>query len=409
MKKTLGLKISLFINYFVFAILLNSVGIVIARVLNNYGVDEAQASILEAFKDLPIAGVSFLVGSMLPKLGFKKGMLIGLVIVFFGCLAMYFGNDFWAAKVLFATVGVSFAIIKVATYALIGQVTTGEKEHMSFMSTIESVFMIGIAVAYFLFPLFFSDTDQDAWLRIYLLLAGLVAVAFLFLLFSTDEIKQDTGSSLKEDIKQSFVLLKDPLLLAFGLFAFFYVMTEQGIMTWLPSFNEQVLQFSDKLSVFMASILALSIAAGRFIAGQLVKKIHWLTIVIVCLICAAVLLIIVLPQMQNMPAKEISHIRDVPWPGFVFPLIGLFLAPLYPLVASTVLSAVKKILHSPVAGILTLFSALGGTMGSRIIGELFKDVGGEKAFYFLLIPLSILILVLFILNNKANKNQKQLS
>ncbi len=73
--KKIGVKLSLFINYFVFAILLNSVGIVILKSQNNYGVDEVQASILEAFKDLPIAIVSFFVASFLPRLGYKKAML----------------------------------------------------------------------------------------------------------------------------------------------------------------------------------------------------------------------------------------------------------------------------------------------------------------------------------------------
>ena len=49
--KHFGIKLALFINYFVFAILLNSVGIVIKQSLANYGVTETEASILEAFKE----------------------------------------------------------------------------------------------------------------------------------------------------------------------------------------------------------------------------------------------------------------------------------------------------------------------------------------------------------------------
>ncbi|MDG2449666.1 MAG: hypothetical protein P8M34_08500 [Saprospiraceae bacterium] len=65
MQSTWKIKDSLYINYFVFAILLNSVGIVILKAQNVYGVDEVQASILEAFKDMPIAIVSFLLASFL--------------------------------------------------------------------------------------------------------------------------------------------------------------------------------------------------------------------------------------------------------------------------------------------------------------------------------------------------------
>ncbi len=46
------IKASLFLNYFVFAILLNSVGTVILQVQQNFGVTEGTASVLEAFKDL---------------------------------------------------------------------------------------------------------------------------------------------------------------------------------------------------------------------------------------------------------------------------------------------------------------------------------------------------------------------
>ena len=99
--KNFGIKLSIYLNYFVFAILLNSVGIVISRSLNLYGVTEKEASILEAFKDLPIAFVSFLVASFLPRFGYKRAMLIALLIVFFGCLGMYFGNSFDTAKLLF--------------------------------------------------------------------------------------------------------------------------------------------------------------------------------------------------------------------------------------------------------------------------------------------------------------------
>jgi FHS family glucose/mannose:H+ symporter-like MFS transporter len=88
------IKASLFLNYFVFAILLNSVGILIQKSINTYHVDEVTASSLEAFKDLSIAFVSFLVGSFLPRLGYKKGMLIALALVFAGCLGMYWGNSF---------------------------------------------------------------------------------------------------------------------------------------------------------------------------------------------------------------------------------------------------------------------------------------------------------------------------
>lgn len=405
--KNLGIKISIFLNYFVFAILLNSVGIVIAKSINVYHVSESQASLLEAFKDLPIAIVSFFIASFLPRFGYKKAMLSGLALVFFGCLIMIFGNSFVYTKILFLSIGVSFALIKLSVYSLIGIVTSTKKEHSSLMSSIEGFFMVGIASAYFLFPAFYSDTDENAWLNVYYLLSGLIVISFIFLLFSKIEYEVEAiGSSLKEDLTRSLKLIIVPLVLVFLASAFFFVMIEQGIMTWLPRFNEKIFKFSTTLSVQMASILALSLALGRFLAGYLSKFMSWVTLVIICIVISGGILLSVLPQLRVEidSLVEIKSLADVPLLGYILPLIGLFIAPIYPLLNSTVLSSLPKNLHSPMSGLIIIFSALGGTIGSRIVGELFESIGGAKAFYFLLIPMVLLIIFVLLIDRISKKN-----
>ena len=99
------IKLSIFINYFLFAILLNSVGTVILQVQNTYAITQSSAAILEAFKDLSIAGVSFLIASYITRIGYKNSMLLALGIVTIACLTMPLMNSFWMTKVLFAAVG----------------------------------------------------------------------------------------------------------------------------------------------------------------------------------------------------------------------------------------------------------------------------------------------------------------
>ncbi|HEY2350405.1 MAG TPA: MFS transporter [Puia sp.] len=399
------IKFSLFLNYFVFAILLNSVGILIQKSQNRYHVDEVTASSLEAFKDLSIAFVSFLVGSFLPRLGYKKGMLIALALVFAGCLGMYWGNSFTSVRILFACVGISFAVIKVSVYSMIGLITNSEKEHKSVLSSIESFFMIGIAAGFIAFPLFYSDTDPNAWLTIYLLLAALIAVSFFILLFSKFNIQYEIpGTNIKDDFIEMIKLLKRPLVLVFAIAAFMYVMTEQGIMSWLPTFNQKVLLLPEKLSVTMAVILMLSIALGRYICSLLVKRMSWIVLLCSCLTGAALMVLFVLPQTENLTHREIHSLGDVPVIAYVFPLIGFFLAPIYPLVNSFVLSSTEKIYHSPMASLLVFFSAVGGTLGSRLVGYLFKNIGGHKAFYFSLVPMAVLFICILLFSRMQKKS-----
>lgn len=404
MKKS-TIKLAMYLNYFVFAILLNSVGIVILKAQKNYGVDELQASILEAFKDLPIAIVSFLIASFLPRIGYKKAMLIGLALVSAACVTMYFGNSFSAAKVLFATVGVSFALIKVSVYSLIGTVTENQKEHNSLMSSIEGVFMIGIALAYFLFPAFNSETDPDAWLNVYWLLAAISLLSFSFLFFTKFEKQTEIpGVDLLDDFKQMFKLFAKLLTIVFVISAFLFVMIEQGIMTWLPTFNDKVLHLPENISIMMASILAISLAAGRLLAGVITKSINWIWVLTFCIIMAMLLVVFVLPRTVGLEVKDINSLSDIPLMGFAFPLVGLFIAPIYPLLNSVVLSALPNKLHSSMTGLIVVFSALGGTLGSRIIGYLFKNEGPENAFYYTLIPMSLLLVSFFILKKLTSKS-----
>jgi fucose permease len=402
--KSNTIKLSLFINYFVFAILLNSVGIVILKSQKVYGVDEVAASTLELFKDLPIAIVSFIMASFLPRIGYKRSMLIGLGIVSLACIAMYYGNSFWSAKMLFASVGVSFALIKVSVYSVIGLVTEGENAHNSLMSKIEGVFMFGIALAYFLFPAFNTEGDPNAWLNVYWLLSGLSVLSFLFLFFAKfEEGNEIPGANLTDDFLQMFRLMARLLVIVFVISAFLFVMIEQGIMTWLPTFNDRVLQLPENVSIMMASILAVSLGVGRLLAGYLSEKFSWVSILSVCILAAMSLVVFVLPKVVSAEPIDVQAFSDIPLIGFAFPLVGLFIAPIYPMLNSVVLSALPKKLHSPMAGLIIIFSALGGTLGSRLIGYLFKHVGGATAFYYTLIPMGLLLLSFFVLRRLTAK------
>jgi MFS transporter, FHS family, glucose/mannose:H+ symporter len=405
--KDQAIKLSLFINYFVFAILLNSVGIVILKAQKVYGVDEVAASTLELFKDMPIAIVSFLVASFLPRIGYKKAMLIGLGIVAVACIAMYFGNSFWSAKLLFASVGVSFALIKVSVYSVIGLVTNNEREHNSLMSNIEGVFMFGIALAYFLFPAFNTEGDPNAWLNVYWLLSGLAILSFLFLLSADfkegDEIP---GSNLEEDFMEMVRLMSRLLVIVFVISAFLFVMIEQGIMTWLPTFNDRVLELPENLAIMMASILAISLGIGRIAAGFLTRRVSWVTVLTVCLLGAMAMVVFVLPRAVTANIGTVETLADIPLIGYAFPLVGLFIAPIYPLLNSAVLSALPKKLHSPMSGLIIIFSAIGGTLGSRLIGILFREVGAASAFTYTLIPMTVLLVMLFVLKRLTEQAKR---
>jgi len=404
-------KVSLFLNYFVFAILLNSVGTVILQVQNTYGVSESSASVLEAFKDLPIAITSFIIASFIVRIGYRRAMLFALGFITLVALIMPHLPTFWMTKAMFAATGVGFALVKVSVFATLGLVTDSDKEHVSLMNFLESFFMVGVLSGYFIFSAFVDDADPSSlgWLNVYYVLAAMSVAAFVLLYFARiDEHAAHVGEpeSLVDEFTDMLKLCIRPLVLVFIISAFLYVLIEQSIMSWLPTFNSRILNLAPSISIQMASILAASTALGRFSAGMLLKHFDWLKVLIIGLVSAAALVLVALPLAGNDGGAVISTWAAAPLAAFVFPLIGFLIAPVYPAINSVILSALPKHQHGAMAGLIVVFSALGGTSGSIITGNLFQVFGGRTAFYFSLLPIALIIVALVFFKRLADQHHE---
>jgi FHS family glucose/mannose:H+ symporter-like MFS transporter len=366
----LRIKISIFLNYFLFAILLNSVGTVILQVQHYFGVLESSAAILEGFKDFSIALASFTIASFINRIGYRKSMLLALAIMACTCFVIPLIKTFLAIKLLFAITGICFALIRVSV--------------------------------------FIDDRNASSgnWFKAYYVLSALSGLAFLWLLISPlneSASKPEKSLKMKDEFAGMLKLIVLPIVLSFVICAFFSVLLEQSIMSWLPTFNNKVLQLSASVSVLIASILPASYALGRFLAGIVMKKFNWFAVLVTCLLAAACLVLIALPLAKSTDGLGIMTWFGIPVAAYTFPLIGFFLAPIYPAINSIVLSSLPKSRHGAMAGLIGLFSALGGTLGSIVTGNIFQRYGGQTAFYFSLIPIAILITALYIFKKTGNR------
>lgn len=403
---TLRIRLSLLLTYFVFAILLNSVGTVILQVIHTYQISKEAASVLEGFKDIPIAVVSFIIASYLPRLGYKTALQIALALVTLACIAMPLLPAFWTTKLLFLTVGASFALVKVSVYASIGVVTETKAEHASLLNFIEGGFMLGVLSGYWLFSAFMDPAapQSSGWLQVYWLLA-LLCAANLALLSSTPfpKLVLPPTQPLKQDFIAMLQLVYKPLVFVFVLSAFLYVLIEQGIGSWLPTFNNEVLALPNQISVQLTSIFAASLALGRILAGVILKKLSWYWLLNSCLAAMALLILLTLPLTRNIVHNAEVSLFSAPLAAYLFPLIGLFMAPIYPVINSVMLSALPKVQHAPMTGLIVVFSALGGTTGSMVTGYTFANFDGQTAFYLCLLPLSLLVLSIGLFHRQSKQ------
>ncbi len=394
---------ALILTYVAFAMLLNSVGTVILQSISSFHVTKPEASTLEGFKDITIAVVSFATASYLPRIGLKNALIGALALAVAGCLIMPIFGSFDIARLHFAMVGAAFAVAKVVVYSMIGLVTDSPRKHASLTSLIEGMFMIGVLSSYWVFSAFIDSTRLN-WLNAYWVLGAITALALAMLLTTpVDEHRTHDGEGASDEGAPLLSMLKLavlPLVLIFVACAFLFVLIEQGIQSWLPTFNNEVLHLPAQMSVQAASLFAACLAIGRFGAGAIMARFDWYPVLNSCLAVLAALILLVLPLADGLAPGAIHGWGDAPIAAFLFPLIGIALAPVYPTIVSVMLSAMPNRQHPPLMGLVVIFSALGGTTGSIITGALFAHFDGRTAFTLMLVPTAVLVAGLFLLNRR---------
>ena len=383
-------QLGLALNLIVFATVLNSVGIVVERSISEWHIAKTVGGTLEGCKDLTIAFTSLLLASQVPRIGYRRVMMGGVAAVFVACALLASVQQFWTVPILFIACGASFALVKVAVYATVGLFAKDPAQHATMMNRIEGIYQVGALVA----PAVFAQMiARGNWINTYWFVSGLALLAFLTWMVTPlkppetppAQDKPKSAGGLK-DVK---MLLARPVVLVFLLCAAVYVMIEQSIGTWLPSFNKDVLSLPADRGALMLSVYFGSLALSRFVFGYLVKRISAFTLQLVYLACAFALLGTVL----------LTTSQATPWQGaaYLLVLVGFFIGPIYPTLNSMMLSGLDKSLHSSMTGLIIVASALGGTIGSQILGTISQHYTTHTAFHFPLLPIGTLagLLILF--------------
>lgn len=387
------IRVSLALNFVVFAILLNTVGIVIKRVIDDYRVNEATAASLEAFKDLSIAAASFVLASYIPRIGYRRSMLAGLLAVTLASMLVAVVAGFWVTPVLYMTIGASFALMKGSVYSTVGLIARDQGEHTALMNVLEGTFQVGALVG----PLFFSFVlgAGHSWRATYWIIAAVSALAFALLLAtSLDEREVETHLE-QAGFVEMLKLLRLPMVWVFVLCAWLYVMIEQSFGTWLPTFHERIFGLAPALAAGLLSLYAGSIALSRFVMGYLSRRLAWLPVQLALLAGAfALTLAVLLSTADYRSEAKASSWSEAPVLALAFSCMGFFIGPIYPTIVSIVLTRLEKARHPAMTGLIIVFSALGGTTGSFVVGFISRSLSTHDAFFYPLVPMALLGLLL---------------
>ncbi|CEJ71682.1 putative transporter [Chryseobacterium oranimense G311] len=355
------ISLPLKLTFLIFSMVLNCMGIVILQ-LSEANITYEKLGFLESFKDLPIAFISLFAVNFISKTGTKKALISALVIVGISSCFLPFIEDFWFYKVWFAIIGTCFAVGKICVFGIIRNNISDEKSLAKMMNSVEASFMIGIFVVNTGFGWLVSSRYSEYWKFGFLSISVLCAVTiFLFSKLNISETQKTDSKSLISELS----LFAKPATVVFLFVIFFIVFVEQGFNSWLPSFYKNHLNVNSFFALQATSFLALFSYAGRTLTANIIQRFSLSRYYILCLFLIIAVLMIIL-GIQYFDSVNSSIIL------FLFPVIGLFLAPLYPVVNSKMIAQIDKEKINLFTSLIVIFSSLGSSVSSIIMAVLFE-------------------------------------
>lgn len=371
------------LTFLIFSMVLNCMGIVILQ-LSEAKITYDKLGFLESFKDIPIALISLFAVNFISKTGTKKSLILALTIVGICSLILPFVEVFWFYKLWFAIIGTCFALGKICVFGMIRNNISDEKSLAKTMNSVEASFMIGIFVVNIGFGWLISSRFSEFWKFGFLSISVLSGIAIF--LFSRLKISEPAKTEQKNVFKEVSSLI-NPLLITFLAVIFFIVFIEQSFNSWLPSFYKNHLKVNSFFALQASSFLALFSYIGRTITANVIQRFSLSKYYILCLSLIVFVLILII-GIQFVDADDSRTLL------FLFPIIGLFLSPLYPVVNSKMIARIDKAKANLFTSLIVIFSSLGSSVSSIVMALLF----GNQLLNFYSVYILFAVSVLFIIS-----------
>lgn len=367
------------ISFLIFSMVLNCMGVIILQ-LSATNISYTNLGFLEAFKDLPIAIFSLFAATFINRFGSKTSLIFSLLLVAICCILLPFVGGFWFFKLWFAIIGISFSVAKISVYGILRNNILQEIPLAKVMSSVEASFMIGIFVVNIGFGWLISSAYSEYW-KFGFWIISLLALANVFLLLKTEVLADAEHSQIFSFSEITGFFNRKYFL--FFLIIFSIVFIEQNFNSWLPSFYKKHLNVNSFFALQASAFLALFSYIGRIVTARIIQHFSLARYFIGCSI--AILLMLFL--FQTLVTNGYLQITL-----FIFPLIGLFLSPLYPVISSQTINHIRKAEIYLFTSLIVIFSSLGSSVGSVIMSYVFQfEYGG---YYALFISGAVIVLLL---------------
>ncbi len=345
--------------YISFGLLTSVIGVIIDKFQVQYDVSLAVAALLPFAFFLAYGLTSIPFGIAMDKYGAKSVLLLGMVLMTFGSFLFYLSNHYMVVIFMIFLVGVGVTAIQIAGNPFIRELDSPANYTMN-LTIIIGIGSLGYAFSPVLVPL--VQANGYTWNTVYLLFGIINALILLMLSFAKfPEI------IIEEEEKIHFsniaTLIKNPIIVTYGLGIFFYVGAEVGVSSYIITYMSKIHGVSNTDSFWNEGSLLYSAFPSK---AALVVGLFWLL--------QAFGRLIISPMMKHIGERKIFIVHSL---GTVISLIVALLGNV-----TTSLIAFAFVGYFTSASFTALFSAtinsfeeyhgtISGILGTAIVGGAF--------------------------------------
>jgi len=360
-KKNIFLLTVTILLYVSFGLLTSVIGVIIDKFQVDYNVSLTIAALLPFAFFLSYGLTSIPFGMAMDKYGAKSILLLGTILMAVGSFLFYSSNNYIVIILVIFLVGVGVTAIQIAGNPFIRELDSPNR-YTANLTIIIGIGALGYAFSPLLVPLI--QSNGFSWKTVYLLFGIINAVLLVLLAISKfPEVK------LNEEEKINFskigTLLKNPIIITYGLGIFLYVGAEVGVSSYIITYMSKIHGISNSQSFwnegsFMYSVFpsktALVVALfwlfqafGRLIISPMMRFISEKKIFIFHSLCTILALIVAITGNSNTAL-------------IAFALVGYFTCASFTSIFSAAINSFKEN-HGTISGIMGTAIAGGAFIG----------------------------------------------
>ena len=364
--------------YFVFSLVSRAIAPLVTPIIDDLNISYSQMGLILGSWQLTYVAVAVIAGTIIDKLGVRKSLFAGIVIIGLSGILRYFPGGFVTMLLVVALFGIGGPMLSIGSPKTISMWFRG-KERGTAIGIYDVGMRLGGLMALAATNSVVMPLAGYSW-RLTFVYYGLLAVviAFMWLLLARDtRPAEDTGRTGIREVFAGLIQVRNvQILLVIGFFIF---VVNHGLNNWLPKFLEAG-GMSPAQAGFAASIpIVAGIPAVLVIPRLIPPRLRGRVLALFALMIAVILLMLV--TTSGVPLYIVLVLFGIATAVFV-PLILLILMET-PEVSSRYMGSA--------GGMFFCIAELGGFAGPLILGAFVDVTGGFLAGVSLLAVLCLVV------------------